>query len=157
MNKKTCCVTGHRDIPIEQVERIKRKLRREIESAVADGFTHFLSGFAEGADQYFAEIVAEFCERDERLSLEAAIPYRGRLERLGQYAETRRLLMACRKISVISEEYAKDVYQKRNQYMVEQSERMIAVYDGRETGGTAGTIRFARKKGIELREIHITD
>lgn len=45
---KTCCVTGHRDIPAEQVEEVKRALWREIEKAIADGFTRFLSGFAQG-------------------------------------------------------------------------------------------------------------
>ena len=39
--------------------------------------------------------------------------------------------------------------------MVEQSERVIAVYDGRQTGGTAATIRMAEKKGADLRKIII--
>ena len=41
------------------VTLIKKFLRREIDSAVADGFTRFMSGFADGVDQYFAEIVLE--------------------------------------------------------------------------------------------------
>ena len=28
--EKTCCVTGHRDIPAEQMDRIQELLRREI-------------------------------------------------------------------------------------------------------------------------------
>ena len=59
MQKKTCCVTGHRDLPQKEINRIKAALRKAIEKAVADGFTCFMSGFAEGVDQYFAEIVLE--------------------------------------------------------------------------------------------------
>ena len=45
--------------PQKEIGRVKAALRREIDSAVADGFTRFMSGFADGVDQYFAEIVLE--------------------------------------------------------------------------------------------------
>lgn len=35
----------------------------------------------------------------------------------------------------------------RNHYMVDHSQRVIAVYDGRSGGGTAATIRYARPDG----------
>ena len=54
MQKKTCCVTGHRDLPQKEINRVKAALRKEVEKAVTDGFTCFMSGFAEGVDQYFA-------------------------------------------------------------------------------------------------------
>ncbi len=38
-------------------------------------------------------------------------------------------------------------------YMVEHSERVMVVYDGREKGGTVRTIRFAHQMKKELREI----
>ena len=155
MNGKTCCVTGHRTIPASQTAFVKQTLRAEIALAVAEGFTHFLSGFAEGADLLFAEIAAEFCAERAEVCLEAAIPYRGRLNRLQKQEETRRLLQSCGKITVVSEDYAPNVYHKRNWYMVERSERVLAVYDGRQTGGTAATIRMAEKKGAELRKIFI--
>lgn len=155
MNGRTCCVTGHRDIPVGQVDFVKQELKKEIELAIADGFTHFISGFAEGVDIFFAEIVAELCKKRKELSLEGDIPYRGRLWRLEKGKETKRLLDVCAAITVISEEYVPDVYSRRNWYMVERSERVIAVYDGRKTGGTAATIRMAEKKERELRKIFI--
>ena len=50
MNGKTCCVTGHREIPAAEVAFVKQALRKEVALAIAEGFTHFLSGMAEGAD-----------------------------------------------------------------------------------------------------------
>jgi len=47
MEKKVCCVTGHRDLPQNQISYVKATLLREIEKAVADGFTCFMSGFAD--------------------------------------------------------------------------------------------------------------
>ena len=39
--------------------------------------------------------------------------------------------------------------------MVEHADRVIAVYDGREKGGTVKTIRYAHQFRKELREIPI--
>lgn len=155
MEEKTCCVTGHRDIPDDQVERVKEGLRREIERAIKDGYTRFISGFAEGADIYFAEIVAEKRKETPALRLEAAIPYRNRLLKLQKDGHTRALLEACTEIGVVSEKYTSSVHMKRNRFMVELSDRVIAVYDGREKGGTVSTMRFAHVMKKELREIPV--
>ena len=41
----------------------------------------------------------------------------------------------------------------RNRYMVNASSLVIAVHDGRLSGGTAATIRCAREAGRTIREI----
>ena len=155
MQKKTCCVTGHRDLPQKEINRVKAALRNELEKAVADGFTRFMSGFAEGVDQYFAEIVLEMQKSNPALELVAVIPYQKRLDNLRQKKRTYEILEACVDVVVIREEYQPSVYSHRNRYMVEHSDRVIAVYDGREEGGTAGTIRFTHTMKKELREIQV--
>ncbi len=52
MKGKTCCVTGHRDLPQNEINKIKAALEHEIDAAVTEGFTCFMSGFADGVDQY---------------------------------------------------------------------------------------------------------
>ncbi len=118
MEQKICGVTGHREIPAEYMEQAEQDLRREIEKAIADGYTYFISGFADGADQLFARIVLEKAKENPALRLEAAIPY-------------------------------------RNRYMVSQADRVIAVYDGREKGGTVSTIRMVHAQRKEMREIPV--
>lgn len=155
MQGKTCCVTGHRDILAEQVSHIKRSLEQEVDRAISDGFTCFISGFADGADLLFAEIVAERIAKNPTLKLIAAIPYQMRLDTLRRAERTKALIDLCAEIYVVAEEYHPSVYAKRNRYMVERSNRVIAVYDGREKGGTVGTIRLAHTMKKELREITI--
>ena len=138
MKEKVCGVTGHREILAEYMEQAEQGLRREIEKAIADGYTYFISGFADGTDQLFAGVVLEKAKENPTLRLEAAIPYRNRYKRLMEDERTRAMLEACTKVEVISEEWASNVYMKRNRYMVSQADRVIAVYDGREKGGTAG-------------------
>ena len=155
MQGKTCCVTGHRDIPAEQIGYIKKSLEQEVDRAISDGFTCFISGFACGIDLLFAEIVSERIAKNPALKLIAAIPYRRRLDTLQKSERTRVLIDLCAEIYVAAEEYHPSVYAKRNRYMVERSDRVIAVYDGREKGGTVGTIRLAHSMKKDLAEIAV--
>ena len=155
MKKKTCCVTGHRDLPQKEINRVKAALKREVDAAVADGFTRFMSGFGEGVDQYFAEIVLEKKKTNPELELVAVIPYQKRLDSLMEKGRTYEMLEACAEVAVVQEEYHPSVYSRRSRYMAERSDRVIAVYDGREKGGTVRTIRFAHQMKKELREIPV--
>ena len=155
MQEKTCCVTGHRDIPAEQVGHIKKSLEQEVDRAISDGFTCFISGFADGVDLLFAGIVAERIAKNPALKLIAAIPYRRRLDTLQKSERTKALIDLCAEIYIVAEGYHPSVYAKRNRYMVERSDRVIAVYDGRENGGTIRTIRLSHSMKKELREIAI--
>lgn len=142
-------------LPQNEINKIKAALEHEIDAAVTDGFTCFMSGFADGVDQYFAELVLERKQTNPALELIAVIPYRKRLDSLNKKTRTCELLEACADVVVIQEKYLPSVYPHRNRYMVEHSDRVIAVYDGRETGGTAKTIRFTHRMKKELREIPV--
>lgn len=144
---KTCCVTGHRNIPAKQVDTIRELLRQEILVAIGDGYTHFISGFAAGADLLFAELVAEL-KAAYPITLEAAIPYPGRMKTPDETFQ--RLIRCCDVVKIHSDSYSKECYMRRNRYMVDQSQRVIAVYDGRPTGGTAATVRYAKGKDVRV-------
>ena len=130
-------------------------MEREIEQALEDGFTCFISGFADGIDLLFAEIIAERIANNPVLKLIAAIPYQRQLDTLKKSERAKALIDLCTEIYIAAEEYSHRVYAKRNRYMVEHSDRVIAVYDGREKGGTVGTIRLAHTMKKELREISV--
>ena len=87
------------------------------------------------------------------IRLEAAIPYRGRLKTKNSDFQT--LLKYCDQITVACEEYIPSCYMRRNRYMVDESQLVIAVYDGRDKGGTWATIRYAYKLQRELQIIPI--
>lgn len=87
------------------------------------------------------------------LSLEAAIPYRNRLNTRDEMFQ--RLLKACNGIKVQSDKYEPNCFFARNRYMVSLSDRVIAVYDGRERGGTLFTMRYAHALKKEVRVIQL--
>ena len=151
--KKSCSVTGHRQLKDNQIEFIRQELRREIELAIKEGYTNFMSGFANGADIEYAVIVAELKKDNPIITLEAALPYRKRMNTKNK--QFRELLDKCDMITVTSEEYSKSCFQKRNYYMIANSERIIAVFDGRRKGGTFHSIKVAEKNNREIKLINI--
>ncbi len=71
---------------------------------------------------------AEFLfTKNQYIQLIAAIPYRRRLDTLQKSERTKLLIDLCAEIFVAAEEYFPSVYAKRNRYMVERSDRVIAV------------------------------
>ncbi len=153
MDEKTCCVTGHQDIPAERITYVEQELRREVRAAIEDGYTRFISGFAEGTDLLFVAIVAEQKECNPELFLEAAIPYAGRMKTKNQQFHA--LLRACNGVKIVCDEYAHACFMQRNRYMAGESQRVIAVYDGRDHGGTLFTMRCAHTLGKEVRAIRV--
>lgn len=149
---KVCCVTGHRELPVEKLEEIKIQLRQEILSAINEGYDHFISGFSKGIDLLFAEIVLEL-KKEFPILLEAAIPYRHRVA--SGNAAFQKILSQCDMCAIISEAYEPKCFFLRNRWMVDKSDRVISVYDGRITGGTVFTMEYAKAMGRELREIRI--
>ena len=157
----TCCFTGHRpeQIPPQHVDAIHWRLREQIERAVRDGYTHFISGMSRGIDLYAARIVLDFKEEHPSIRLEAAVPCLGQSDRWS--AEDRRvyseLLARCDVVTCLSRTYTKNCMILRNDYMVKHSARVIAYYNGSETGGTAATVKMAQRAGIELINIYGED
>ena len=153
MIEKTCCVTGHRKIPMNRLAYVELELRKTIMAAVDDGYTRFINGGAAGVDLLFAAIVAELKEQGHRLYLEAALPYADRKKNKNQSFQ--RMLATCDSVKVITERYNRGCYFVRNRYMVDESSRIIAVYDGRESGGTVYTMQYACDSGKPVQVIKI--
>ena len=148
----TCCVTGHRNIPADKIQYVQIQLRQELLQAIQSGYTHFISGFAAGVDLIFAGIVADL-KREYPITLEAAIPYPGRMNTPDEVFQC--LLKECDIVKVHTDRYSKSCYMVRNRYMIDCSALVIAVHDGRKSGGTVATIRYANRKGCDLREVRL--
>lgn len=102
---ETCCFTGHRDLPTSEIETIQTSLRQQVETAIHDGYRHFLCGMANGADLLFAQVVVEL-KSQYPITLEAAIPHQARLH--SNNTAFQQLLPACDIIKVHSPVYHAD-------------------------------------------------
>ena len=156
----TCCFTGHRPekLPWGADERdprcltLKRSMEREIEALYREGYRHFITGLARGSDLYFAEAALAVKENYPLLTLEGAAPFRGQADR---WAEKDRLrwqavLEACDRQTVMQEGYDRGCMHRRDRYMVDHSDLILAVFDG-SPGGTRYTLDYAMRRRLEVR------
>lgn len=155
MRNTTCCFTGHRPEKLQQDEhKIKYLLKNEIMRAIDDGFTVFLSGMARGVDLWAAEIVLQLRDCGQPIRLISVSPYAGVEQHWSATWQNqyRTVLHAADQIIYTSPHYSKTCFQIRNEWMIDHSARVVAVYNG-QPGGTRNTLRYAQKCGVEQRII----
>lgn len=154
--QKVCSFTGHRPQNLafkfnEKDSRciaLKKRLKQEIEKQIKDnGVTHFISGMALGVDTYVAEIILDLKKKYPAITLEAAIPCEEQAIKWGEKNRERyfSIIERCDKQTIISKSYTPDCMNKRNRYMVNCSDVIIAVWDGTPSG-TGNTVKYAKEK-----------
>lgn len=154
---RSCAFTGHRpqNLPFgfrendERCTALKAALRKQIISLIVnENVTHFISGMALGIDMYAAEIVLDLKKVYPDITLECAIPCKSQPDRWGEAMRRRyyNIIARCDKETILQAEYTPDCMDKRNRYMADHADFMIAVWDGKPSG-TGKTVRYARNSG----------
>ena len=150
---KTCCFTGHRPQKLGygensiQCDELKGRLEELIKNLIEkEGATHFISGVALGVDTYAANIVLNLKAQYPGITLECAIPCETQAVKWNErdrdiYYD---LLAKCDKETLLQQNYTSDCMQKRNEYMVDNSDYVIAVWNGKPSG-TGNTVKYAQK------------
>ena len=147
-----CCFTGHRPEKLNTSEKeVKAALRKQIDQAVHDGFKVFITGMARGVDLWAAEIVLDLRKRNKEIRLICAIPHdRFEARWSPSWQELYRYVLAEADLTrVISKGYHTGVYQVRNEWMVNHSTRVIAVFNG-QPSGTKNTIDYAYRQVVPV-------
>lgn len=128
------------------------ELEQSIKLAITEyKITNFISGMALGVDLDFAEIVLKLREKYP-ITLECAVPCPKQTLKWEEKDRQRheKILYRADEMKVISPCYTDDCMLKRNRYMVDKSELVIAVFNGIERGGTWYTINYAKGKILQI-------
>ena len=106
---------------------------------------------ARGVDLWAAEIVLSFRDEGAAIRLICASPYRGFENRWSpEWQERyRQVLERADLVRFICPVYSPDCFQRRNEWMVDHSARVIAIYNG-EGGGTRNTVAYAKQNGVPV-------
>lgn len=147
-----CAFTGHRPEKLHRSEEaVKAALEKEIRHAIADGLSVFISGMARSVDIWAAEIVLHMRDAGQPINLICASPYNG-VERgwkenwRQQYCS---VMARADLVRFISPRYSQACFHIRNEWMINHSARVIAVFNG-EQGGTKNTLDYADKMGVQI-------
>jgi uncharacterized phage-like protein YoqJ len=160
-NNKVCSFTGYRSSKLNAcisnstltIGDIEACLKSRMTEMLDEGFTIFRCGMANGADLMFAKIAIELRERYPNLvEFIAAIPC---LEHDKGWNEHDRRL--CRELTASADHavlvsdchYYNGCMAKRNRYLINGCDELLAVYTG-QRGGTMQTINYAKGSGIKV-------
>lgn len=146
--------TGHRPERLDMPEIVVQEwLETQIRKAIDDGFTDFISGMQRGVDLWAAEIVMRLREEmpDKDIHLFSAVAFRGMDNQWEKDWQKRyyAVLKAANSVTYVSDKPGRAAFFKRNEWMVDNSKRLIGVYTG-APGGTKETIEYAKKNGREV-------
>lgn len=125
-----CCFTGHRPQKLNHSKRkIKCLLEKAIDDAIAKGYVTFITGMAQGTDIWAAEIVLKKRKRNDNLHLICAVPHPGFENRRSIYEKLKykNIIKKADFVKIVSENYYRGCYQKRNEFMADRSSLVIAV------------------------------
>lgn len=120
------------------------------------GYNVFYTGMATGFDMIAAEAVLLAKEKYGDITLAAAIPFRK--QPLWFDAEDQllyhRLLKKADRVVMVSENYYKGCYIRRDEYMVSKADAVIAYWDLVPKGGTFYTVNKAIQNGKPVINIY---
>jgi len=136
-------ITGHR--PDKLGGYNNNSIEELVKDHIKDLFyllkpTFIWSGMALGVDQWAAELAIKLS-----IPFKAAVPFEGQESRwpLKSQEKYRELLKCSQEIIVVSPGgYAPWKMQKRNEYMVDRADVVVAVWDG-SSGGTKNCVEYA--------------
>ena len=150
-----CCFTGHRPDKIELGEKeIKPMLEKAIDKAIENGYITFITGMAMGVDIWAAEIVVDRKKYNKELHLVCALPHPGFETRRSIFEKMRfnKIVKNADIVREINSHYFTGCYQVRNEWMVDRSSLVIAVFNGQRSG-TKNTVDYALRKGVIINNV----
>lgn len=128
---------------------LQAKLRDACVSAIDAGHTRFICGFAQGSDLLFAQTVVNLQAEYPNITLDAALPFPAPHLRYlrADMLDYARLLPRCDVVTEVFPRMRRGCYLLRNDFILDQSTLLLAVFDGKP-GGTAYTVGQARRRGM---------
>lgn len=147
----TCCFTGHRKIPLQDIPLLKEGLKKTLVSLIEKGIDRFCAGGALGFDTLAAQTVLKLKEDYPHISLYLILPCkeqtRGWPSKDIQIYEY--IISKSDKVIYTSENYFRGCMHVRNRALVDMSSYMVC-YLTEKTGGTAYTVDYAKKSELEI-------
>ncbi len=152
LRRHRCCFIGHRMEKLYETEdQVLLWLEKEIENAIQNGFTTFITGMSMGADILGGEAVLKMKASHPNVHLIAATPYPSFAARWKDDWKLRydRLWAAADLRVVVCPAFQNDAFQKRSEWIADHSSAVIAYYNGEE-GGAKKTLRYAEALGLKI-------
>lgn len=148
---KTCCFTGHREIPAKDLAGVRDRLEQTIINLYEQGVVYYGAGGALGFDTLAAETVLRLRESYPKLRLILVLPCKDQTRNwkekdVAKYEGIRRM---ADKVVYTGETYTRGCMHTRNRHLVDWSSVCVC-YQTKGCGGTAYTVEYAKENGLSV-------
>ena len=166
----SCAITGHRPTRFKwkykendtSCKRLKRRMQEQFALLYEQGVRRFYVGGALGVDQWAGEILLRLKEQPgySDIELVVALPFEGHDAKWDARSKSRLKFLLDHSTETVTvgtkAEPAAICYKKRNYYMVDRADCLLAVYDNDRSirSGTGMTVNYAKKKDLPITLIH---
>jgi len=150
-------VTGPRPHKMEDVPPafIRSHMRDILEVYLEehDGLVHAYSGMQRGVDTIFATQALRM-----GIPLYAAVPFEGFDSQWSDFdrRQLRELLDQAAEVQTVCEAGSVEAYQRRNEFLVDRTDVLLAYYVPNQEGGTANCMAYAETRSTIVRATDIT-
>lgn len=147
----TCCFTGHRNLSIHQEEEIWQRVCTRLYPLLERGVRCFGVGGAIGFDTLVAEKLLNLRKTYPQIRVILVQPFQGYQSRWTAAQQARAAAVENRvdKVVICCQTPSREAFLARDRHLVDGSAYCIG-YCTRSTGGTAYTLRYAQKQGLQV-------
>ncbi len=151
IREKTCCFTGHRNIPQAQIPVLTKKLTATIQMLAEQGVIYYGAGGALGFDTISATAVLRLQRVIPQIKLILVLPCLSQAQRWSRSDQEiyESIKQQADKVVYTSHDYTQDCMFKRNRHLVDNSGTCIC-YLIKSQGGTVYTVDYAKKRGLKI-------
>lgn len=155
--KITLAITGHRDMI--ETDELKKEVNEYLENVITENLDKevtLLSPLADGADRFVARLFLEKQKEYKSLSLVVPMPFKQEryMEDFDEASKKEFLEFLNEADEVFEVEHVTDSeYLDVGRYVVDESEILLALWDGTfngKVGGTGDIVEYARNAGCEV-------
>lgn len=136
MKRQTCCFTGHRKIPLNQLEQLIQRLKDAVTTCIQEGYLYFGAGGALGFDMLAAKTILELKAKYPEIKLILVLPCLDQAKKWNEKdkKEYERIKSLADKVVYTSRNYFNGCMQQRNRHLIDNSSLCIC-YLTEKSGG----------------------
>lgn len=149
MKNQTACFTGHRIIPLSEINAVSKALEKAIVESIKNGYRYFGAGGALGFDTMAALTVLRLKRQYPQIKLILVLPCENQTRnwKTADIEKYEHIKSQADKVVYVSKEYTSDCMHKRNRHLVDNSSLCIC-YLTKPSGGTAYTVDYAQSEKL---------
>ncbi len=159
--EKSCAITGHRpekfSFQTEETNplflRMMKWMRKELIRLIEQGVTTFYIGMSRGIDTWAGELLLELKKIYPEVVLVGVAPFPEQYAGWQEKDKKRYQFLSknCTIFITLFLNHDKTNYRKRNQFLVDMSSYLLAIYDKSQIhSGTSMTVNLARKANLKI-------